>query len=96
MIQPLLPGLPFFDWREAALISRLSLSNVAKTSASASAALRMVPDISFANWEKILAWDIFWKAYGFTLALAIASTIITRGCDDKHVDSGVGRILAFS
>jgi ABC-type spermidine/putrescine transport system permease subunit I len=38
---------------------------------------RMVPDISFANWEKILAWDIFWKAYGFTLALAIASTIIT-------------------
>lgn len=26
----------------------------------------------------------------------IASTIITGGCDDKHVDSGVGRILAFS
>ena len=38
---------------------------------------RMVPDFSFANWAKILSWDIFWKSYGFTLALAVASTIIT-------------------
>jgi polar amino acid transport system substrate-binding protein len=26
----------------------------------------------------------------------IASTIVTGGCDDKHVDSGLGRLLAFA
>lgn len=38
---------------------------------------RMVPDFSFANWQRILGWDVFWSAYGFTLWLAIASTVIT-------------------
>lgn len=38
---------------------------------------RMVPDFSFANWQKILGWEIFWNAYGYTLGLAVAATIIT-------------------
>lgn len=38
---------------------------------------RMEPDFSFANWAKILNWGIFWNAYGFTLGLAVASTILT-------------------
>jgi len=38
---------------------------------------RMEPDFSFANWAKILNWSIFWNAYGFTLGLAVASTILT-------------------
>ncbi|MFN4143349.1 ABC transporter permease [Aestuariivirga sp.] len=38
---------------------------------------RMVPDFSLANWEKILGWDIFWKAYAFTFLLATLSTVIT-------------------
>ena len=38
---------------------------------------RMVPDFSFVNWTKILSWPIFWNAYGYTLGLAVASTIIT-------------------
>lgn len=37
---------------------------------------RMVPDFSLANWQKILGWEIFWNAYGFTLALALTSTVI--------------------
>lgn len=38
---------------------------------------RMVPDFSFANWNKILGWEIFWSAYGYTLMLAIIATIVT-------------------
>ena len=33
------------------------------------------------------AWEAVWW---------IASTIVTGGCDDKHVDSGLGRALAFT
>lgn len=38
---------------------------------------RMVPDVSLSNWQKILGWGIFWNAYGYTLALALAATVIT-------------------
>jgi ABC-type spermidine/putrescine transport system permease subunit I len=38
---------------------------------------RMVPDFSFANWQRILGWEVFWSAYGFTLWLAVAATVIT-------------------
>lgn len=37
---------------------------------------RMTPAASFDNWAKILQWGIFWKAYGYTMGLAIASTVL--------------------
>jgi spermidine/putrescine transport system permease protein len=38
---------------------------------------RMTPAFVFDNWSKILGWHVFWNAYGFTLALAIAATILS-------------------
>lgn len=37
---------------------------------------RMTPAFAFDNWVRILSWDIFWKSYGFTLALAAAATVL--------------------
>lgn len=37
---------------------------------------RMTPAFAFDNWAKMMGWNIFWSAYGFTLALAIAATVL--------------------
>jgi ABC-type spermidine/putrescine transport system permease subunit I len=37
---------------------------------------RMVPAFALDNWERILTWSIFWKAYGLTLGLASLATIL--------------------
>jgi spermidine/putrescine transport system permease protein len=37
---------------------------------------RMTPAFAFDNWAKMLGWNIFWSAYGFTLALAIVATVL--------------------
>lgn len=37
---------------------------------------RMVPALALDNWVRMLTWDIFWKAYGFTLALASVATLL--------------------
>ncbi len=37
---------------------------------------RMVPAFAFDNWARMLTWGIFWKSYGFTLALASAATAL--------------------
>lgn len=37
---------------------------------------RMVPALSLDNWERMLGWGIFWNAYGITLALAAAATVL--------------------
>lgn len=37
---------------------------------------RMVPAFAFDNWEKMLTWSIFWKAYGLTFGLAAAATML--------------------
>jgi spermidine/putrescine transport system permease protein len=37
---------------------------------------RMTPAFAFDNWAKMLGWNIFWSAYGYTLALAIAATVL--------------------
>ncbi|MDE2384083.1 MAG: ABC transporter permease [Alphaproteobacteria bacterium] len=34
---------------------------------------RMTPAFALDNWLKILTWGIFWRAYGYTLALATAA-----------------------
>ena len=37
---------------------------------------RMTPAFAFDNWAKILGWNIFWSAYGYTLGLALAATVL--------------------
>jgi spermidine/putrescine transport system permease protein len=37
---------------------------------------RMTPAFAFDNWIKMLGWNIFWSSYGYTLALAIAATVL--------------------
>jgi spermidine/putrescine transport system permease protein len=37
---------------------------------------RMTPAFAFDNWAKMLGWSIFWSAYGYTLALAFAATVL--------------------
>lgn len=37
---------------------------------------RMTPAFAFDNWLKILGWEIFWRSYGFTLAMAVAATLL--------------------
>jgi spermidine/putrescine transport system permease protein len=37
---------------------------------------RMTPAFAFDNWAKMLGWDIFWSAYVYTMALAVAATIL--------------------
>jgi spermidine/putrescine transport system permease protein len=37
---------------------------------------RMTPALSLVNWTKMLGWDIFWSAYGYTMGLAIAATAL--------------------
>jgi spermidine/putrescine transport system permease protein len=37
---------------------------------------RMTPAFAFDNWAKMLGWNIFWSAYGYTLALAIMATVL--------------------
>lgn len=37
---------------------------------------RMTPAFALDNWERILTWSIFWKAYGLTFGLASLSTIL--------------------
>lgn len=37
---------------------------------------RMTPAFAFDNWAKMLGWNIFWSAYGYTLGLALAATVL--------------------
>jgi spermidine/putrescine transport system permease protein len=37
---------------------------------------RMTPAFAFDNWARILGWNIFWSAYGYTLGLALAATVL--------------------
>ncbi len=37
---------------------------------------RMTPAFAFDSWVKILGWDIFWRAYGYTFMLAAAATVL--------------------
>lgn len=37
---------------------------------------RMVPAFALDNWEKMLTWSIFWKAYGLTFGLATLATLL--------------------
>ncbi len=37
---------------------------------------RMTPALAFDNWAKMLGWNIFWSAYGYTLGLALAATVL--------------------
>jgi ABC-type spermidine/putrescine transport system permease subunit I len=37
---------------------------------------RMVPAFAFDNWGRMLTWDIFWRAYGFTFILASVATVL--------------------
>jgi ABC-type spermidine/putrescine transport system permease subunit I len=37
---------------------------------------RMTPAFAFDNWAKMLGWNIFWSAYGYTLLLALAATVL--------------------
>lgn len=38
---------------------------------------RMEPAFVFDNWYKMLSWNIFWQAYGFTFGLALIATILS-------------------
>lgn len=38
---------------------------------------QMQPDLSFANWERILTRNVFWDAYFRTLTLSAAAAVIT-------------------
>jgi spermidine/putrescine transport system permease protein len=37
---------------------------------------RMTPAFSFANWQKMMTWGVFWNAYSYTLGLAVAATVL--------------------
>lgn len=37
---------------------------------------RMTPAFAFDNWAKMLGWNIFWSSYFYTLALAVAATVL--------------------
>lgn len=37
---------------------------------------RMEPAFAFDAWSKMLSWNIFWSAYGLTLALAAMATVL--------------------
>ena len=38
---------------------------------------QMQPDLSFANWERILSRGVFWDAYLRTIVLSTAAAVIT-------------------
>ena len=37
---------------------------------------RMTPAFALDNWAKMLGWNIFWSAYGYTLGLALSATVL--------------------